>query len=864
MRRDTWRPGSTRHSAADAPGECPGGAVARLIRLDAPAGQVRKFISGGVSLAEGRESSWVTVTRTGQFRDPRYGAFEITRELLEQMVRNFDAGTYGQKVFIDVAHKPQDGAAGEVLKLAVEGDRLRALVKWTEFGREAVQKRGFAYLSAEYHENWKDNEKGDPHGCVLLGAGLVTRPCIKRLDPVLLSEGDGDAPVVLHPTLQKELIQEIEAMKEKYLKKLREYLASLKTLSEGVIDQMVKALAAALDPVTDDAQAAKLCEAFEGQGKVLAEQIGGQAANVTLSVAGGLDAGAVKAEVARVLAEQDAANKKLAENTQAKRKLFADTLAEAGKGLSEDTRRELSESLAGLIGPDTPDEAVKALAESQAKLAGKMEAAKQLGAMGFTVAGRPYISVDSSNEVKALQESVDKRLRLTGRAPMGEPNRELAEKVLAEFDREHGPQLHAEHKMLAGGDGVVSDVAVPAIFERTVIREALYGLVGLQFVNAGTYPFASSALIPYSYRDTTAASRGSTRVYEGQGVPRAGVKQTSDTAYPIPQKLAFEVSDELRYLTGNGQLDFDIVAENVRNAVRIIGEDTEKLIFDEVLNASDEYSVVAVTNEATATANGTNKVFCLDNFPVVRPRKVFDLQGNQVGNTLNPVVIKLNSVTIAEWAPGVSAGTYYTLDYNLGELRFVNETGTVIAPTNTHAIVCSYSYTTNVFKFDTDLGSLTVKAKWDDFLYRFGLRKALIEDTRFYRADLGLMSSTVMTAVEQAETFGANFAKPGTDLTADGNLGRIKSVPAFKAFAPGLAMADQRVVIGERGLTRYRMMKPWSMNQLENQKDANGRFTGKKEAYGDQFVVLHTPQPLKAGLTSIVLYSATARVDRVA
>ena len=844
---------------------CPGAAVGRRIVLEAgPAGQVRRFISGGVSLAEGRESSWVTVTRTGGFSDPRYGKFDITRELLEQMVRNFDAGVYGQKVFIDVAHKPQDGAAGEVLKLAVEGDRLRALVKWTEFGREAVQKRGFAYLSAEYHENWKDNEKGEPHGCVLLGAGLVTRPCIKRLDPVVLGEGDGDAPVALHPTLQAELIQEIADMKEKYLKRLREYLAGLKTLSEGVIEQMVKALGAALDPVTDEALAVKLCEGFEGQGKALAEQIGGQAAHVTLSVAGGLDAAAVKAEVARVLAEQAEAARTLAEGVEAKRKLFGDVLAEAGKALSEDTRRELTASLSGLIGADTPDAAVKALAESQAAIAVKMEAGRQLSAMGFTVAGRPFISVDSSNEVKALQESVDKRLRLTGRAPMGEPNRELAEKVLAEFDAKHAAQLHAEHKMLAGGDGVVSDVAVPAIFERTVIREALYGLVGLQFVNSGTYPFSSSALIPYSYRDSTAASRSSTRVYEGQGVPRAGVKQTSDTAYPIPQKLAFEVSDELRYLTGNGQLDFDIVAENVRNAVRIIGEDTEKLIFDEVLNASDEYATVAVTNEATATANGTNKVFVLDQFPVVRPRKVFDLQGNQVGSTLNPVVIKLNSVTIAEWAPGVSAGTYYTLDFNLGELRFVNEAGTVIAPTNTHAIVCSYSYTTNAFKFDTDLGSLTVKQKWDDFLYRFGLRKALIEDTRFYRADLGLMSSTVMTAVEQAETFGANFARPGTDLTVDGNLGRVKGVPSFKAFAPGLAMADQRVLIGERGLTRYRMMKPWSMGALQDQKDANGQFTGKKEAYGDQFVVLHTPTPLKAGMTSVVLYSGTGRVDRAA
>lgn len=58
------------------------------------------------------------------------------------------------------------------------------------------------------------------------------------------------------------------------------------------------------------------------------------------------------------------------------------------------------------------------------------------------------------------------------------------------------------------------------------------------------------------------------------------------------------------------------------------------------------------------------------------------------------------------------------------------------------------------------------------------------------------------------------------------------------------------------------MLKPWQMGQLQDQKDSNGRFTGKKEAYGDQFIALHTPVPLKMGLTSIVVYSATARVNR--
>jgi hypothetical protein len=208
------------------------------------------------------------------------------------------------------------------------------------------------------------------------------------------------------------------------------------------------------------------------------------------------------------------------------------------------------------------------------------------------------------------------------------------------------------------------------------------------------------------------------------------------------------------------------------------------------------------------------------------------------------------------------AGLYYSINYNLGEVTFVNQLGVPTAPTNTHAIVLSYSYTTNVHKFDTDQGSAATDVFWDTFLYRMGLRKSVIEDQRFHACNFGLMSGTVMTTIEQARSFIESGARNGTNLDSMGNLGVVKGVPNYKGFAPGLAMGDVRVIVGERGLTRYRMAKAWTMGQLQDQKDSNGRFTGKKEAYGDQFMFLHTPSPLKSGLTSIVLYSGAARIDR--
>ncbi|MEN6535241.1 MAG: phage protease, partial [Bryobacteraceae bacterium] len=733
--------------------------IGRVIRLSEGDGRLVRFVSESIRLGEDQPTSWVTVTRTGEFSDPRYGKFSITPAMLAEMVKNFTGQAYGQDIFIDVAHKPENGAAGKVVALAVEGDRLRAKVEWTPMGVEAVRAKGYAYLSAEYHENWRDNEAGNPHGCVLLGAGLVTRPCIKRLDPVQLSEADGESVLLLHPKLLNDLISEVKDTMKKHLEELAKQLAA-KGMSDNAIAAVISLAEKAMTGMTDEAQMKALCEAFAADAKKLTE--GGP---VTVNVAGGLTAADVAAAVAKQLAERDDAAKKLAETQAGNVKLLGEQIAELGKALSEDTRKELIDGLTPAITAEMSAPAIKALAEVQVKMAEKAEANKQLAASGFHFRGNAHITVDSTNEVLKLQETIDRRLGIT--PPKDSPNAELVNKVLAQFDAERGAELSREHKHLAAGDGIISDVSVPAIFERTVIREALYPLVALQFVNVGTSEFAVAAQIPYSYRDVTAAGRDSTRKYEGQGIARAGIKQAMETAYPIPQKLAFEVSDELRYLTGAGRIDFDATTENVRNASRIIGEDLERLILNECVNAGDEFAVSAGNDTLTATVNGTNKVFVTSNFPVVRPRKVFDLQGNQVGSTVNPIVVTLNSIVRQEYdgSGTQSAGTYYTMDYNLGEIRFVSETGASVTPTNAWPLTVTYSYTTNVTKFDTDLGSLKVGEKWDDFIYRYGLRRSVLEDQRFYRANFGLMSGTVHEQVLLANQFAAINDRGNTSVS---------------------------------------------------------------------------------------------------
>jgi hypothetical protein len=811
----------------------------------------------------------------GKFNDPRYGEFEISRPMLLSMVENFNKGVYGQEIFIDVDHKPSNGAAGTIVELGVSDGKLRALVEWTPYGIDAIQNRKYIYLSVEYAENWQDNEKRAQHGPVLLGAALTIRPAIKHLDPVQLSMPDGCPPTLLSADLKTQLLTENTMNKIAMIAALVATLTSFK-LNELVVKTLSEACEKALGPVTDEVAGKALVAAFETSGKQLAEQIGDRVMKLDINlpqITSGMNAD----DVRKLLAEEDAkradAAKKLTETAAGKVKLLTDTI-NAAQGLPDAMKAELVDGVKALVG-DLPDDKVKALAETLIAQGNARVTATQLAGMGFEVRGTTHITVDSSNEVKSLQEEVDKRIfsrmpkhqryQLSNGEPV-EGNKAIVEDSLRLYDSIHGRRLHAEYqasKKLAAGDSLVSDVSVPAIFERTVIREALYQLVGLGLCDVGTENFSAVVQIPYSYRDTTASGASALRVYEGGAVARAAVKQAIEDSRPLPQKIAFEVSDELRYLTSNGQLNWDAVSENARNAARIVAEDIENLVFNEHLNAADQFATATRTSEAVATADGTKTIFKTDFFPVVRPKKIYDLQGTQVGSTLYPITVTTNAVQRTEYdfTNTQGAGLYWYMDYNLGEIHFVTELGVASPPTNTHAVVATYTYTTNVYAWDSDLGSLTVEKKYNEFLYRFGLRKTAVED-RAYMPNVATMSGVLRTQIEQAEQFGANFKRQGTDLMADGNLGRIKDVPTFRSYAPGLAAGDQRVVIGERSTVRFRLLKPWTLGQLENQKNGSGRFTGKKEAYGDQFVIVHTPTQLKGALTSMVVYSATARVDR--
>lgn len=840
----------------------------RHIKLEGTQTGVVRFLSGlHVNLEDGKNTSWVTITRTGDFTDPRYGKFSITPAMLLQMVSNFDKGVYGQDVFIDIAHKPEGGAAAKIIRLSVENDRLRALVEWTPMGIEAVKAKGYRYLSAEYHENWQDNEKGNKHGTVLLGAGLVIRPCIKKLDPIQLSEGDaGDVPVILHPKLLSDLIQETQIMWKQLLEALKAKLMSFK-LTEAAVAKVLSAAEEALKPITEEAQAKALMASFEGMGKQLSEGAAGDF-TITLSSPGGLSAADVQKLLSDHTTALEADKQKRADALAANQKLLSDTI-NASK-LPEALKKELADAVMDLVSGDMTADQVKKLGEVQIASGNRLEAQAKLLGMGYAPAGSVRIQVPDEG-AKKLSEIYTDHLKQTtafssGLLKLSDPSKDhpFVAKVLAEFDRLNGADIDREVKMLAGEVGI-AQTNLPVGFRREVIREALSDLSVLALVQADTDPAATLITqIPYEVRDMSAIVNDGI-VYEGNPIPNGGISQAMDSAYINPMKIAMLISNEVMHFTRASGINWDAFGRNIESCARFLRELICRRLCNELQRSAAAYQAVTVSAENfSSQLTGSVHTIKSANFPIVRPFQQKDIRGNNIGSAENPIAITLNSSSISQYdGTGTqSAGTYWrVLNWNLGYIQFVNQAGTPVTPANTGTNTITYSRETNVLKVDLDVpGGSTLEKQLNKLIQGVGSRKAMLSGQRFVTPDFLLSSPTLNDTATNAEQFTAQGKRNGSETTADGDLQAIKSVPAFSTNAPGVDLGDERMVIGQRGLLSYVVSKPFQFGEpFEARDGATGQPIGKKQAYGEEYNAIKLPTTLRGRLTSIIAYSFTGR-----
>lgn len=833
-------------------------------------------------------STPVTVTRIGQFFDPRYGEFEITRAMLLDMVRNFTARTYGQDIFLDVAHQPDNGAAGKVTRLWVEGDRLLADVEWTPYGREAIQQRGYQYLSAEYCENYIDNERRQPHGALLLGAALTIRPVIKQLDPIRLSE----STTAIHHLLAAQFQKEAHILMKKHLEDLLKRLADCK-LAQPVIDQLGEAFSAAAKTLGEDDKAlADLAARLLGTGKKLAETLGAQPATIHLSITPptpatppekpadpppkALSEDDIRKLFAHFAAEEAQKNKQLAESLATLKTQFR-SLIDAAPGLKSlsEAERTLLLGAETVIQPGMTAEQVKALAEHQIKLGDQMAVTKQLAHRGYPIhgVGSMHIDLGVDQAPKRLQEMLDRqlreslhfgngKLRLTEEAKL----KPVVKRVLAIFDHTYAARLSEEARRLAdGGDTTTSNISVPAGFHRTVIREALSDLNILDLVQMLTDPIAQATTqIPYELRRPgTILNDGI--VYESAEIPRASIEQRMDIAYVSAMKLSLKVSNEVMHFSQASLIDWDAYGRNVESNSRLMREMVCLRIANEMQRSADAYSATAVTGESLTTLlNGSHSLIKTTYWPIVRPFQLRNLEGGAIGSVQNPIAVSVNGSAISQWdgSGTQSAGTYWTVEnYNLGYVRLVDESGDPVTPTYlSGTTTISYSYATNVSTFDLKLASGEVlEDHLNGALRVLGARKALMSSKRFIDVDFQLMSPTLNDVLTNARQFAAEAARAGSGLTNSGNLATVKGIPAYGTNAPGIDLGDERILMGQRDTLSYVIVKPFITGQPFEAVGATGRPTGEKVAYGEEYNSIWVPTPIRNRLTSVIVYDSDAR-----
>jgi len=164
----------------------------------------------------------------------------IDKTLFDSLKKNFDASIRKTKLAVDYGHDNGGPAAGwvEGVELAEDGSAFFILVDWTPEGKRALADREYCYISAEFHQNYRDNETGKLHGPTLFGAGLTNRPFIKGMKPVELSDDARKGE-----TMTQEEIKALEDRAAAAEKKNQELEASNKALAEKAeADRKAKAL----------------------------------------------------------------------------------------------------------------------------------------------------------------------------------------------------------------------------------------------------------------------------------------------------------------------------------------------------------------------------------------------------------------------------------------------------------------------------------------------------------------------------------------------------------------------------------------------------------------------------------------------
>ncbi len=540
----------------------------------------------------------------------------------------------------------------------------------------------------------------------------------------------------------------------------------------------------------------------------------------------GLDEKADIVEAITKIAE----DKKAADESKAveEAKAVETTIDEAAKDLKygEDLNKQFIESVKAAK-PKMVEEA-KTLIEHKKKEYDGIIAKARLEAKGYGIKVKGSVFEQETGVPEyakksyEMSESIAKRGLLLNRVPdkklMESHAGRMTVELLEMFDKQNQQKLITESKLALEAEQT-TDLNLPYLIARTIIREAIPQLVALNVFDVMTTDQAPSKLFFEKYAD------------------EAGVSAN--------------IAGEVVVMTVDG-LPVDIVHNNLKKGTVVVKSADDLTTYVEGTDYIIEYGFGKIYRLAAAAFANNATLHVSYTYSKVREGEMAAIQRGKQTLSSQDLAIAADRL-----ATQISSEAVAFAQSQLGEDAQARALAGVIRQIQTYidrrlfsmAVFAARQVANNSGGSWSQSGA-PAGVTFDKWLVelerKIGVAKTKIIN-RYYEPNAVIMSTTNADMMANSERFKAAGQTPGFDLTAAGYTGNIKGLPVFASTEFG----DDLILVTNRELVQHRIFKALILKGPFPTYDASGQLIAADQYYVEEFNGTDTPVKEKGSYVGI-------------
>lgn len=410
-----------------------------------------------------------------------------------------------------------------------------------------------------------------------------------------------------------------------------------------------------------------------------------------------------------------------------------------------------------------------------------------------------------------------------------------------------------------------------------LLQQTFQNVESLQFLNAEVFSGNEVRFMSEYYNSVATIDPSSgvldILVPEGNGIQESSVLTSWITFNPAWRRNAISMTTDVMNTMMSGPAKYDVMSRAIYHISAEKRRLLDNLAYLEMVASSDEYQPSVISNEVasavgssagqvTAVSDGTNKVYqykvtlkgaantTFGTNPIVRPRKKKQQGANGQVTTVtsNAVSAIVNSVTLTmgylDSAGNIQGGSY-AVDFENGIFYFTS----VAAIDGTHLPTVNYSGVTNYDRWSLTLGSGYTKAEeWTNTLLTkiTTVAAQMGSAPRYKRPNTAIMSMNTAALIQNATMwYKLNDPVVGrlSGLADSTNFGERSNVAFAQINAPWVG-GDSRILMTQKGATKYAVETPYQIEGPFPKYDSNGNIIDAKVFYGRENSVMCTPLPV--------------------